>query len=449
MFTVTQIDPWVCASLDELGQFRRSDDRLKGVGAKNDIVTLACLVRTDRACRATMNCPRGELCIVGFGRSRTGEAVPDALFRQPPKVDASKFFANGGHLKQPMELEPGMPAMLWLTAPSPSPKFDLTIESGGTRIRVPVEIETVPIDLPKENPLKCFLWQTAPTGVDWAPAYVKTGVNVFNRGHAAAKKAGAQFFLFNAPDPVFMREAMSGASEAKAQEQLKNIEDQVRDLKLRRDQCAVYLTDEPPESDLDRTIEWLRWMRRRSTNLPIYLTLPWGPGPANTKMSATGVRRLIAEQVDIYQPYWHYCWDGSGCWTELKRSGKPLWIYEIVSNAARQKNCGVSWLRKGFYRAYEYGAQGVGVYAAYDPRGNAWEDAPGRTGYWLHYSDGDLVSSRALEAFRQGVQDFKLISALKGKAPKRWLDEQVNAAIAAKTGEEMAKVRETLLRFRS
>jgi hypothetical protein len=102
------------------------------------------------------------------------------------------------------------------------------------------------------------------------------------------------------------------------------------------------------------------------------------------------------------------------------------------------------------WMAWKYRLKGVGYFSANDTSNDCWDDlAPDTQGY-ANYSftypgaDG-IMSSRAFEAIRQGMQEYKRLYCLnKLGADRRKLDAWAESGCDAKTVEQFDRIREQM-----
>ncbi len=472
-WTIHCVRPWIAATEHELcvASLRPAAEiRLRG--ARNDWLTGALLLRAARPTAVRFVGVRGlgdlarrlEVRVVGMGNWRGGGFTPDPLFAAGdfnPTKPLARYLSNWDCIKDfpALTVTPEHPTMLWLTfrthglAAGPYRMHLIFEDSGGWRRAFPVRVYVYPPELPERSPLYYFLWQYVPgppRGQVWATEYLARGVNVFHQQHEIAWRAGARFLLFFAPRDAFGRRLpITPERRARVVEGVRKILATVRRLGLRREQWAVYITDEPRDKDMDAVIEYGRLIREVDPNVPLYVTLPWGPGPKNLWCTPAGVRKLAATGlISVWHPYWYHAWDGSGTWEIMRRTGRPVWIYAIHANVPRKPDCGLSMYRRGPWYAFNYGVQGFGVYAGYSFNGNPWDDLDGKYDYYVNYSYGarGFITTRLFEAIRQGVQEYKLLDLLaRCGADRRWLDAQVERAVTARRSETIEVIRRRLL----
>lgn len=464
---------WDCYAFDPWASIKQADladsliepiEELNCWGLQNDWLTEAFAIKsTSGVHNLSVRLESAQLQnkisarVVGFGNSRSGDFVPDALFSVgdfSQDNPLNKYFGNWYSICNfpSIAISPALPVIIWLTIdtrgvePGEYQSRVIISEVGKPDRSLPVKVQVSNYGLPLENVEQCFLWQWIPgtpaTAV-WVNEFLDCGVNTFHLQHEIAYEQGGDFFLFFASQDAFSRKMpITAEISTSVKTQTQAILERVQKMGLHRDQWAIYITDEPKDEDMDTVIAYAQLIRSVDPTIPFYVTVPWDDGK---KITAKGIKKLIdADLIDIWQPYWYHAWVGYGVWELLKQTGKPIWIYEIIANGPRNPNCGMSFYRLGHWYAFNYGVQGLGIYAAYSFEGDPWNDLDEKNDYYMHYAYGEkgFLSTRAFEAFRQGVQDYKLFSALQQVGvPESWINEQIASGIETKTAKELKMIR--------
>ncbi len=123
----------------------------------------------------------------------------------------------------------------------------------------------------------------------------------------------------------------------------------------------------------------------------------------------------------------------------ILKSGKPVWMYECFANAKHQSPIG--YYRTQAWLAWRHGITGIGFWTYCTSPDNPWFVAPARSEYMLVYPGDGVVSSKRWEAVRDGIEDYSVLTALRGAvndagtaaspddiaAAKRLLNEQANS----------------------
>lgn len=467
-----RVHPWAVVTEEQLARGPyEAVQQLECWGLRNDWITTALGVRSTRE-SVTLTVAvetegpltdKVQLRIVGMGNSRRGGFVPDPLFAEGDFLlerPLTSYLSNWELISKfpTFTVTPEHPSLLWITiltkdVPAGMHKFSLRFSDGSGQVRtLPFQVEVLDAELPTENPLYSFLWSYV-SGETWIREYIEHGVNVFHVEQEAAYRLGAKFLLFTAPNPAWklrtpIDDAVRGAVRQGMQDQIQL----VRRLGLKENQWAVYITDEPNEQQFPTVMEYARLLRASvDTFVPIYVTVPWTATPGTTRnetVSPQGIQTLAdAKIVDVWQPYWYCAWDGSGFLDIIHRAGKPAWLYEILADVPRDPKCGLSFWRMGPWHAFKYGVQGIGVYSGYAPGGDPWNDCDGAHDYYVvyHYGPKGFLSTRAFEAWRQGIQEHKVLQALaRSGAPHEWLVTQVDVALKVLRPEDLDGVRRGL-----
>ncbi len=119
---------------------------------------------------------------------------------------------------------------------------------------------------------------------------------------------------------------------------------------------------------------------------------------------------------DVFQPHrWRepvYQW--------LRTSGKPIWLYECDGGMAGMGRDLYDYFRLYTWDMLDHGFVGAGVWMYYStPHDRPWnEDFQGCQLVYLHPERG-LVHSRRYEMFRESLDDYRYVAALRAAAGKR------------------------------
>ncbi len=146
-------------------------------------------------------------------------------------------------------------------------------------------------------------------------------------------------------------------------------------------------------------------------NVRIYCDRAGMPTPEN---SAEAVR-----YVDIWAPQIDLLKNDKRLLEFYKGTGATVWCYESPGVTKLLKPLGLYRLQP--WLAFRYGLSGCGMWT-YNWR-NLWftkQPAPFYASYGIVYEDSEtLVSSRRWETYRDGVQDFNLLTLLKDEIEKQ------------------------------
>ncbi len=469
------VDPWMEADVaqsKELWDRESARTQLVLSGPKNDWMTGAIMIKSNKVEGYTVSLntngspaltDRLDLRIVGQVEDADGGTVVwDALMNEDHTQKYGHRPLNSASIQfyPHVLVSADTPVMLWLTVDvrgldSGRYTAEIELKNAINSLRIPVEIRVGKAELPIDNPLMMFGWQWNNDDPELIKDMIDHGYNVFWREQEAAWKAGAKFLLFQF-SPTFGREPLTEERKAEIREELEKIKELVTRLQIPDDAWAINIADEISDSQVDRDIESAQYIRSLWPEVKLYFNPAWGKAADALQNTTTldGTIRKIAPFVDVWQPYSWHLWDGSGVYEYIRETGKTFWYYEIFSTAARRPNVAAHMLRTGPVYAWKFGATGYGNYAlnSWWGAGDPWNHKTGPN-YALVYSvDPIPPSSRAYEAGRQGVQEYKRFFVLekKGYNPeklKEWADVWYSEAIPGKVQkiEEAVKEMDTAL----
>ncbi|ULA63026.1 MAG: conserved exported protein of unknown function [Nitrospira sp.] len=175
---------------------------------------------------------------------------------------------------------------------------------------------------------------------------------------------------------------------------------------LSRKQWALYPVDEPnlPGLRLLRVIADA--VKRRHPTIQIYANLSAFADPPVRTSDLEDVRPL----VDYWQPSLAVVRGPLGSWfTMLQRD---WWLYSNPKSPAKLASP-LHDFRLLAWWAWYYGAKGIGFWSYSDTSGSsAWDDLDSRRPDWavVYESPDGIVSSRRWEAFREGLEDYALLT---------------------------------------
>lgn len=175
---------------------------------------------------------------------------------------------------------------------------------------------------------------------------------------------------------------------------------------LSREQWALYPVDEPNLPGLRLLHVVADAIKRRHPTIRIYANLSAFADPAVRTSDLEDVRPL----VDYWQPSLAVVRGPLGSWfTALKRD---WWLYSNPKSPAKLASP-LHDFRLLAWWAWHYGAKGIGFWSYSDTNGSsAWDDLDSRRPDWavVYESPDGIVSSRRWEAFREGLEDYALLS---------------------------------------
>lgn len=182
----------------------------------------------------------------------------------------------------------------------------------------------------------------------------------------------------------------------------------LKSLGLNYRQFAFYPCDEPQnESDMKMLSIIGRLIKEVDQSLQVYTTID-----KLDRLNNNALKEL-SEYVDIFQVSELDLVNSR--LLILKRSEKEIWCY----GGGGKKADPFLKYRLMAWRAFEYGATGIGFWAYADTgsSGTAWNDSDGnRPDYAVIYeAKNSILSSKRWEAWREGVEDYELLLQAKKK----------------------------------
>jgi len=342
------------------------------------------------------------------------------------------------------------PVMLWCTADTRklgpglyTGALEIGGDDGATR-SIPVRLQVRPIVLAERNPLRTIGWQwipEMPTKVDGARFLLDYGINVSWADDEPCREAGWDYFLYPF-EPAWSGKLPEEFGDEAARAALDRLRDRIARLGLAEHQWALCLRDEPNDAEAPRQAAWCQWLQERWPEAAIWCNVPWGPGPRNEWVSVDGLIRTLQPYVDIWCPYSCNLWDdqSSEMMPALRERSREVWYYEIMDTQyARRPDVGRGLHRAMGWMAWRYRLQGCGWYSLNAYSQWPWaEDVGGKEYSAMYYT----MPTRALEAVRQGLVEYKRLLALRDLgAPKEVTDGFCDRLFAAGTPEEVDAVR--------
>lgn len=448
------VNPWIEADANTLpGMLKKQTNKIDLSGPRNDWLTGAIAVSAIENTAVTVRLEespklRGRITLKVVGQLIEREhqrVIWDPLLSTDDIKEFAKGLVNFEQVKDfpLLHITPDLPAFLWITV-------DLRgVESGNYIARLTfrdkkggfkaasINIEVLDAELPVKSPLHCLAWQWARD--DMIQDFLEHGVDVAYRDHEKWWDKGAGFLLFQF-GPTFSRKPLDDERKAEIKKELDDIYALVDKLKVPRNKWALYIADEPSDGSSKIDAQNAAYIKRLRPGTQIYTNPAWGMLADKNQNSATldGTIKVLNQYTDIWCPYIWHMWDGSGVYKYLKSTKKPLWFYEIYTQAANQRpSVGRDALRMLAWNAWRYDAKGIGMFSANDVANNWWRDLDPKSNGYANYSftypgANGIMSSRAFEALRQGIQEHKRLFVLRSmEADSAILDVLVSKAFVA------------------
>lgn len=179
-------------------------------------------------------------------------------------------------------------------------------------------------------------------------------------------------------------------------------------------QWALYPFDEPDKiEDMELIIAVAKAAKTYNPKINIYAN------PIGYEVSKAAKLKELHDTVDFWQPDFRTASSPSNKFA--LSSSKNWWIYHNTESPTKAM-IPLSDYRLIAWRALALGASGIGTWSFSDTsNSSAWDDFDGKSGadWAMVYegSGGSIVSSRRWEAFKKGVDDYRLIKLSKAALP--------------------------------
>ena len=175
---------------------------------------------------------------------------------------------------------------------------------------------------------------------------------------------------------------------------------------LSPERWALYVVDEPTPQGLKLIKAVAEAVKQWNPAVRVYTTL----NAYSTPPIEVSDLRNLANTVDLWQPN-RLILRGpiTDFFTQLP---KEWWFYGNPLSPAKQASPLHNYRLLAWW-AWYYGAAGVGFWSYSDTAGSsAWDDVDGKRPDWavVYETPDGIVSSRRWEAFREGLEDYALLS---------------------------------------
>jgi len=181
------------------------------------------------------------------------------------------------------------------------------------------------------------------------------------------------------------------------------------------DRWALYPVDEPNRHGLQLIKAVAQAIKEWNPAVQVYTDPSIHATPSITLSDLQDVESL----VDYWQPNLLAVRGRTGDF--FKTLAKDWWIYGNPKSPAKLASPLHDYRMLAWW-AWYYGARGVGFWSYSDTGGSsAWDDVDGRRPDWavVYETAEGVVSSRRWEAFREGLEDYVLLSGLKKSEVQR------------------------------
>jgi outer membrane protein assembly factor BamB len=403
------------------------------------------------------------------------EVIPVATLRGASVWDALPLLNNAGTVRLP----PWQSRQLWITIETARGKpgkyrAELTLDAvgrQGSARKVALNIHILPVRRPSKSPLAFVNWSSVSKWPVDSPArqavtedLVTHGTNVFvhipapparfdEKGELTAppdfSNHDAELKLLLGKGQVLFPShwaALSGPSQPLSptwknafRQYLPLWVAHLKELGEGYEDFALYPFDEAYGPFFDDLLSHARFVKEIDPRVRIYADLGGILPTSEQLLEARGC-------VDIYQPWQGHFEDEAPAWLgELKKTGKPVWMYRESNNMKELSPLG--YYRRMPWLAWERGLTGFGIYCYIygDPwMASEWDSNE----FGLVYpTESGVAPSKRWEAVREGIQDYEALWLLRrGVAAARKEGRDVSGA-ARLLNEAPKRVLESGVRY--
>ncbi len=217
----------------------------------------------------------------------------------------------------------------------------------------------------------------------------------------------------------------------------------LKELGFGYDGFALYPYDEPwltGMSVANKLIKVAKLSKEADPNVLIYCD-PAGMASPENSAEAAGYIDIWMPQIDLLKK-------DKRLLAFYKSTGAQVWTYEAPGHSRLLKPLGLYRMQP--WLAFRYGLSGSGIWTYNVGSINgSWDPVKGGTFYSLVYEDGQtIVPSRRWEAYRDGVEDYHMLTMLKESGNEQttaFIDEAV-LKITAKQ-EEAASINRLIIDY--
>lgn len=220
-------------------------------------------------------------------------------------------------------------------------------------------------------------------------------------------------------------------------------------LGLDKKDWALYPVDEARGEDLDRLQRIATLIKEIDPSVQLYANPDSTSDISITREHLEALKPLI----DIWQP--NLLLASSSGKDFFQNLHAPWWIYSNSSTPAKAASP-LNHYHAMSLKAWTLGAEGVGFWSYSDTAGtSAWDDLDGARPDWaVVYENDTPSSSRRWEAFREGLEDHRLLQLAVSDNPRlspsekeSWKNEIRNLTSGPITSAQLQRIRLRLLRL--
>jgi len=401
-----------------------------------------------------------KLRVAAMMRTQLWGTVVGPLFEcnnMLPAVFMKKYFTNGSLICHypTIALLPCASQLFWLEVNSSDAKpgmyhFSVKASTGAT---IPVEVKVLPIQLPTPKTwIHAWTWAATTTSWPFRPEgaleaqvsdKLSRGISSFNYvplpgteafearkqnpdvtfhysyavpGYWAHNGYGGRADLYMTPDPK---------KKAAIVDHVKAMVETYKQANVPYSQWCAELWDEPSDKNAELIKIAAKWVHDVDPKVRLYVN-PSFPRKIESFQKMSDV-------ADIFVPFWSNWFNGKDWQKELSSKHQVNAMYAIFGSCRSELNEElVGHYRILPWQAFKLGLNGWGFYSYYSPRGDPYTDyeASGKAtevDYQVVYPGPRApVPSRQAEAFRDGWEDYRLLTYIreKGSAKAKAVMEQ-------------------------
>jgi len=175
-----------------------------------------------------------------------------------------------------------------------------------------------------------------------------------------------------------------------------------------KNEWAIYPVDEPRGAN----ITFLETVAHAIKSVDPAIRLYADPTSGKSGRTSIDDLQRLNNLVDIWQPNLIFLREQAH--TFFPQLNKPWWVYGNPNSPAKLGSP-LHQYRFLAWWGWMFGASGVGFWSYSDTNGSsAWNDLDGKYPDWavVYEAENRIVSSRRWEAFREGLEDYSLLSAV-------------------------------------
>ncbi len=175
-----------------------------------------------------------------------------------------------------------------------------------------------------------------------------------------------------------------------------------------KNEWAIYPVDEPRGAN----ITFLETVAHAIKSVDPAIRLYADPTSGKSGRTSIDDLQRLNNLVDIWQPNLIFLREQAH--TFFPQLNKPWWVYGNPNSPAKLGSP-LHQYRFLAWWGWMFGASGVGFWSYSDTNGSsAWNDLDGKYPDWavVYEAESRIVSSRRWEAFREGLEDYSLLSAV-------------------------------------